>query len=76
MQRVLSQRTDTSLKFVKEKRHGMEKADKSEKKDVEGSYVNLYPKPFGCGGFYVNTQTWTLYRLSYPLFHSTYPLLR
>jgi len=25
----------------------MERTDKSEKKDVEESYVNSYPKPFG-----------------------------
>lgn len=33
------------------------KTDKSGKKDVAGSYVNLYPKPLGCRGFYVNAQT-------------------
>lgn len=40
------------------------KEPKSGKKDVGESYVNLYSKPFGCERFYVNTQTWTLYRLS------------
>jgi len=71
MQRVLSNEgAKTSLKFVKEKRYRMERTDKSGKKDVEESYVNLYPKPFGCIEFYVNIQTWTLYRLLHTHTHA------
>lgn len=45
------------LEVCEGKKHEVERIDKSGKKDVGGSYVNLYPKPLGCGGFYVNTQT-------------------
>lgn len=47
MQRVLSERAKTSLKFVKEKKHEVERSDKSGKKDVGGPYVNLYLKAIG-----------------------------